>query len=100
MAQYGGLGLEHLAAYQGHSHLQYLMGHLPCDRTTGTLIRSMLDYTQLECGCTENVLKKDYGRYSGAIMTENWTTEMGTSTLVQLNIAIYSKMETTTEQKE
>jgi hypothetical protein len=28
MAQHGGLGLEHIADYQGHSRLQYLMGHL------------------------------------------------------------------------
>jgi hypothetical protein len=27
-AQFGGLGLEHLAVYQGHSRLKYLMGHL------------------------------------------------------------------------
>jgi hypothetical protein len=46
-AQFGGLGLEHLAAYQGHNRLQYLMGHLRCNSTTGKLMRSMLDYTQL-----------------------------------------------------
>jgi hypothetical protein len=46
-AQFGGLGLEHLAAYQGHSCLQYLMGHLRCNITTRKLMRSMLDYTQL-----------------------------------------------------
>jgi hypothetical protein len=37
-------------------------------------MRSMLDYTQLECGCTGNVLEQDYGRYSRVLMTENWTT--------------------------
>jgi hypothetical protein len=47
-AQYGGLGLEDLATYQGHSRLQYLMGHLRCNITTGKLMRSMLDYAQLE----------------------------------------------------
>jgi hypothetical protein len=55
-AQFDGLGLEHLAAYQGHSRLQYLIGHLRCNSTTGNLMRSMLDYTQLECDCTGNVL--------------------------------------------
>jgi hypothetical protein len=44
-AQFGGLGLEHLASYQGHSRLQYLMGHLRYNSTTGKLMRSMLDYT-------------------------------------------------------
>jgi hypothetical protein len=57
-AQFGGLGLEHLAAYQGHNHLQYLMGHLRCNSTTGKLMRSMLDYTQLECGCSEMFSRK------------------------------------------
>jgi hypothetical protein len=73
-AQFGGLGLEHLAAYQGHNRLQYLMGHLRCNSTTGKLMRSMLDYTQLECGCSGNVLKEDYERYSRVLLTENWIT--------------------------
>jgi hypothetical protein len=68
-AQFGGLGLEHLAAYQGHSRLQYLMGHIRCNSTTGKLMRSMLDYTQLECGCSGNVLEEDNGRYSRVLMT-------------------------------
>jgi hypothetical protein len=50
------------------------MGHLHCNSSTGKLMRSMLDYTQLECGCTGNVLEQDYGRYSSVIMTENWIT--------------------------
>jgi hypothetical protein len=44
-AQFGGLGLEQLAAYQRHNRLQYLIGHLRCNITTGKLLRSMLDYT-------------------------------------------------------
>jgi hypothetical protein len=67
--QYGGLGLEHIVAYEGHIRLQYLMGHLHCNITTGKLMRSMLDYTQLECGCAGNALEQDYGRYSSVIMT-------------------------------
>jgi hypothetical protein len=70
-AQFGGLGLKHLAAYQGHSRLKYLMGQLLCNSTTGKLMRSMLDYTHLECGCTGNVLEQYYGRYSRVLMTEN-----------------------------
>jgi hypothetical protein len=64
--------MDHLAAYQGHSRLQYLMGHLRCNSTTRKLMRSILDYTQLECSCTGNVLEQDYGRYSRVLMTENW----------------------------
>jgi hypothetical protein len=37
-------------------------------------MRSMLDYTQLECGCSGNVLEQDCGRYSRVLMTENWIT--------------------------
>jgi hypothetical protein len=73
-AQFGGLGLEHLAAYQGHNRLQYLMGHLLCNSTTDKLMRSMLDYTQLECGCSGNVLEEEYKRYSRVLLTENWIT--------------------------
>jgi hypothetical protein len=73
-AQFGGLGMEHLAAYQGHRSLQYLMDNLRCNSTTVKLMRSMLYYTQLECGRTGNVLEQDYGRYSWVIMTENWIT--------------------------
>jgi hypothetical protein len=71
-ARFGGLGLEHLASYQGHNRLQYVMGHLCYNSTTGKLMRSMLDYTQLECVCLGNVLEEDYKRYSRILMTENW----------------------------
>jgi hypothetical protein len=37
-AQYGGLGLTHLAALQGHTRLKYLLGHLRCDDATGRLM--------------------------------------------------------------
>jgi hypothetical protein len=73
-AQFGGLGLEHLAAYQGKNRLQYLMGHLRCNITTGKLMRSILDYTQLECGCSGNALEEDYERYSRVLLMENWLT--------------------------
>jgi hypothetical protein len=73
-AQFDGLGLEHLTAYQGHNRLQYLMGHLRCNSTTDKLMRSMLDYTQLECGCSGNVIEEDYKMYSRVLLTENWIT--------------------------
>jgi hypothetical protein len=37
-AQYGGLGLTHLAALQDHARLQYLLGQLRCDNDTGRLM--------------------------------------------------------------
>jgi hypothetical protein len=50
------------------------MGHLRCNSTTGKLMRLMLDYTQLECDCSGNVLEEDYERYSQVLLTENWIT--------------------------
>jgi hypothetical protein len=38
--QFGGFGLEHLAAYQGHSRMQYAMGHFHCNSTTCKFMRS------------------------------------------------------------
>jgi hypothetical protein len=34
----------------------------------------MLDYTQLECRCSGNVLEEDYERYSRVLLTENCIT--------------------------
>jgi hypothetical protein len=34
----------------------------------------MLEYTQLECGLSGNVLEQYYGRYSWVLMMENWIT--------------------------
>jgi hypothetical protein len=56
--QYGGIGLTHLAALQGNSRLQYLLGHLRCGYTTGEFMQMLLEYTQLECGCRGNPLNR------------------------------------------
>jgi hypothetical protein len=74
--QYGGLGLTHLAALQGKSRLQYLLGHLRCGDTTGELMQMLLEYTQLECGCRGNPLQQDYTNYEGLILNKNWITEV------------------------
>jgi hypothetical protein len=47
-SQYCGLGLDHIAAVQGHNRIQYLIGHIRSKSLTGKLIRNQLDYTQLE----------------------------------------------------
>jgi hypothetical protein len=61
-AQFGGLGLTHLAAIQGQTRLQYLLGHLRCGAATVRLMQMLLEYTQLECGCRGNPLAKDYSK--------------------------------------
>jgi hypothetical protein len=58
-AQFGGLGLTHITALQGHTSLQYLLGHLRCGDATGRLMQMLLEYTQLECGCRGKPLAQD-----------------------------------------
>jgi hypothetical protein len=58
--RYGGIGLDHLAAEQSHGQLQYLLGNLICRDTTGQLIRMMMEFTQMEYGCTGNVIEQSY----------------------------------------
>jgi hypothetical protein len=52
-AQFGGLVLTHLAELQGHTCLQYLLGHLRCGNATGRLMKMLLEYTQLDAGVVE-----------------------------------------------
>jgi hypothetical protein len=73
-AQFGGLGLDHLATLQGHSRLQYRLGHLWCGDHTGQLMRMLIEYTQLECGTMENILEQVYDKFSKCIINQNWIT--------------------------
>jgi hypothetical protein len=73
-AKYGGLGLDHLANIQKYSRLQYLIGHIRSKSITSKLIRQQLDYTQLEIGCSAQVLGQDFTRYSQSILCPNWIT--------------------------
>jgi hypothetical protein len=75
-AQFGALGLMHLTALQGHTRLQYLLGHLRCGDATGRLVQMLLEYTQLECGCRINPLAQEYDKYSALLININWTTEV------------------------
>jgi hypothetical protein len=73
-AKYCCLGLDHLTTTQNYSRLQYLIGHIRSKSITSKLIRQQLDYTQLEIGCSAQVLSQDYNRYSQAILCPNWIT--------------------------
>jgi hypothetical protein len=70
-AQYGGLGLTHLAALQRHTRLQYLLGHLRCGNAKECLMQMLMEYTQLECGCRGNPLAQDYNNYSALLINTN-----------------------------
>jgi hypothetical protein len=58
-ATYCGLGLDDLTTVQNFSRLQYLIGHIRSKSITSKLIRQQLDHTQLEIGCTSQVLGQD-----------------------------------------
>jgi hypothetical protein len=46
-SQFGGLGLTHLTALQGHTIIHYLLGHLRCGDATGRLVQILLKCIQL-----------------------------------------------------
>jgi hypothetical protein len=73
--KYGGLGLEHLAVVQGFGQLQYLIGSMWTQYTTGDLYQMILEYTQLECGTVTLILEANFDRYEHAILAKNWITE-------------------------
>jgi hypothetical protein len=74
--QFGGLGLTHLAALQGHTGLQYLLGHIRCGDATGRLVQMLFEYTQLECMCRGNPLAQDYNKNDALLINKNWITEV------------------------
>jgi hypothetical protein len=74
--KYCGLWLDHLATIQNYLRLQYLIGHIRSKSITSKLIRQQLDYTQLEIGCSAQVLGQDYNPYSQAILCPNWITSI------------------------
>jgi hypothetical protein len=73
--KYDGLVLTHLAAVQGYGQLQYLLGHLRSDNTSGKLYRILMEFTQLECGMEQEILSCDFDKYENNILTPNCITE-------------------------
>jgi hypothetical protein len=76
-SKYGGLGLDHLAAVQGFNQLQYLIGSLGTQDTTGDLYQMLLEYTQLECGTATPILEANFGRYEHAILKKTGSRSAG-----------------------
>jgi hypothetical protein len=74
-SKYGGLGLDHVAAVQGFVQLQYLIGSLSTQDTTGDLYQMLLEYTLLECGTDTPILEAYFTTYEQTILTKNWITE-------------------------
>jgi hypothetical protein len=82
--KYDGLGLDHLAALQGLGQLQYLIGSLRKQDTTGDMYQMLLECTQLECGTATPILKANFPRYKHTLLTKKWITELELSLAVQL----------------
>jgi hypothetical protein len=59
-SHHGGIGLDHLATVQLYGQLQYILGSIRCNDTTGHRARMMLEFGKLKCGCIDNVLEQDY----------------------------------------
>jgi hypothetical protein len=55
--KYGGLGIDHLVVVQGFGQLQYRIGSLRAQNTTGDLYQMLLEYTQLEYGTATPILE-------------------------------------------
>jgi hypothetical protein len=72
---YIGLGLDHLAAVQGFTPLQYLIVSLRTQYTMGDLYQMLLEYTQLECGPATPILEADLSWYEQKILNKNLITE-------------------------
>jgi hypothetical protein len=70
-SKYGGLELDHLAVVQGFGWLQYIMVHLRCQGGTGTLMKTLVEFTQLECVCLTPVFELDHEEYMTTILTRN-----------------------------
>jgi hypothetical protein len=74
-ARYGGIWIDHLTEEQrSHGQLQYLLGHLQFQDTTGHRIHGMMEFSHMECGFTGNVLEQSYNQYARASINENWIT--------------------------
>jgi hypothetical protein len=62
-SKYGRLCLDRLSAVQGFAKLQYLIGSLRTQDTTGDFYQMLLEYTQLECGTDTPILEADFTMY-------------------------------------
>jgi hypothetical protein len=76
MKNVGGLGLDHLSAAQGVGWMQYLMGHLCCKSNTGQLMKMLIKFTQLECGCPKAIFEASHPQYKPMILMSNWAMEI------------------------
>jgi hypothetical protein len=71
--------LDHLTAVQGFGRMQYLMGHLRCKNNTGQLLKILIDFTHLECGCPMAIFESSHhAQYKLTILTSNWVTDIWT----------------------
>jgi hypothetical protein len=70
-SEHEGLGLNNITTVHLYGQLQYIIGSIRCNDTTGQIARMML-----ECGCIGNVFEQDYEQYHGTIIDKNWIAEI------------------------
>jgi hypothetical protein len=63
-------------ALQGHTRLQYLLGHIRRRDANGRLVQMLLEYTHLECGCRGNPLAQYCNKYATLLINTKWITEV------------------------
>jgi hypothetical protein len=42
----------------------------------GQLMKMLIEYTQLECGCPKAIFESSHDQYTPTILTNNWVTEI------------------------
>jgi hypothetical protein len=52
------------------------MGHLRCNSNTGQLTKILIEYTQLECGCSKAIFESIHDEYKPKILKRNWVTDI------------------------
>jgi hypothetical protein len=76
-SKYVGLGIDHLAAVQGFGQMQYMIGSLWTQNTTGNMYQMLLEYTQLECSTVTQILEANFDRYEHTTLTKTGSRSAG-----------------------
>jgi hypothetical protein len=53
-----------------------LMVHLGCKNNIGQLMKMVIEYTQLKCGCPKAIFEYIHDQYKPTILMNNWVTEI------------------------
>jgi hypothetical protein len=68
--EYGGLGIDHMAVVQGIGQIQNFIGTLHNEDIIGHLFRSLMEFTQMECGIEQQLIMPYYKKYKYTMMPD------------------------------